>query len=345
MEKHVLRLTEEQEATGYQVVLAFNQGQRHGPDDIRMLPWLDLHWIPVAAIRDLIFYGALVAVLLRRRVRADAIHIHGDWSAFLFGRLVAWLTGATTIVASVHGAIRGGIWSRVYRLALRRYSVIYCTGAREANALRADGVRNVYWRSSGISDVYFREAEDDLSGEAKQIDVICVANLFPVKNLPLLMRIAQAMPDLMFVVVGEGPLRKTLEELAGDLALVNVRLAGALDVEGVRANLAGSRVFLSTSFVEGTPTAMLEAMAMGLPVVVSCSNDYSGVIVPGENGFVVDGWDPGLFSSAIDMVLADKATYRAISQRNREAARRHQWPYVANQISGWMEGARGDDGK
>jgi glycosyltransferase involved in cell wall biosynthesis len=101
---------------------------------------------------------------------------------------------------------------------------------------------------------------------------VSVATLFPVKDPMVLVeaagRVRQALPDAMFLLVGEGPLRASLMNRIQELRLAGtVRLVGAqLDV---RPYLAAADIGLLTSRSEGSSNSLLEYMAMGLPSVLS----------------------------------------------------------------------------
>ena len=97
MEKHILRLTEEQRRLNCEVVLAYNQGQVTDPSDIRLLSFFNLRKIKPQSLRDLVFYIALILKIVRRRDRFDIVHVHGDWSAFLFARCLRYITKSQKI--------------------------------------------------------------------------------------------------------------------------------------------------------------------------------------------------------------------------------------------------------
>jgi uncharacterized protein YycO len=99
-----------------------------------------------------------------------------------------------------------------------------------------------------------------------------IANLRPVKNIPLLIRAASQLtsshPDLRFEIAGEGQLRGELESLIGDLAHGDrVRLLGT--VSDIPAFLDGLDVAVLCSNSEGAPNAIMEYMAAGRPIVVT----------------------------------------------------------------------------
>jgi glycosyltransferase involved in cell wall biosynthesis len=335
MEKHIQRLTQEQRLLGCDVTVIFNRGNETSPNDLKVCPTFNLRSIKPQALRDFIFHLAVLAKIMSGSIRADIVHLHGDWSSFLFGRLLRWATGAQIMAASMHGVVRKGRWAWVYKRVLSGYGVVYCTGAGDARYLQHAGVAGVQWQNSGI-DAEFFSNKTAASGRVDAADIACVANFFPVKNLVLVIEIARDMPDVRFVLIGDGPQRSALEAICLKDKLKNVRFTGKLSAREISQQLNASCIFLSTSFSEGTPTALLEAMACGLPVVTSRSNDYRDLIDIGRNGYVIDNFDVKSYVKLLRELLSNQPLREAISSRNKAEARRHAWPEVAKRITSWM---------
>ena len=108
-------------------------------------------------------------------------------------------------------------------------------------------------------------------------------------------------PGVMGVWVGDG-------ELAGQIA------AQAREIPSVRVLLTGQRVniaellpafdvFLLCSRYEGLPTAVVEAMVCGIPVVATAVNSVGDVVVPGETGLLVPPGHPALMADAVGFLL------------------------------------------
>lgn len=98
-------------------------------------------------------------------------------------------------------------------------------------------------------------------------------------------RIADREPAARFVLVGDGPLRSGIEELAARLGLTGRTVFAGLQEE-VGPYLAALDVYLSTSEFEGLPLALLEAMAAGRAVAVTAVGGVAEAVVDGESGVV-----------------------------------------------------------
>lgn len=112
-----------------------------------------------------------------------------------------------------------------------------------------------------------------------------VARLSPEKNIPMVLSCAKAMPDALFVIVGDGPQAGILGRMANGLG--NVVFAGRrTDVERF---YAAFDALLLPSTMEGLPLTILEAMASGTPVVASKVGAIPEVVSDGVNGFLATG--------------------------------------------------------
>lgn len=123
-------------------------------------------------------------------------------------------------------------------------------------------------------------------------------------------------PDVALVVVGEGPLRAELATRAEQLGL-----ASAVQFLGDRADvdevLAALDVFVLPSRTEGMSNALLEAMAMALPVVATAVGGTPEVIADGRSGLLVPADVPATMAAAIGRVLADHTRGRALGEAAR----------------------------
>lgn len=152
--------------------------------------------------------------------------------------------------------------------------------------------------------------------------LIQVGTLKPVKGhtytLAALAALAERYPDLHALFVGDGELRADLEAQAAVLGLTErVHFLG--NRSDVPALLAASDLFVLPSLWEGLSMALLEAMAAGLPVVVSAVSGAVQVVIPNETGYLFPPGDVPAMVEAIEKVLSDPAQSYVVG----EAGRRH----------------------
>lgn len=324
MEKHIAALSLEQRKLGVRVTDVFNEGEVEG-EGVRILPGLRLGRIPRAIVRDFLFY--LAAALRLRRLCANSpslvVHVHGDWSAFLFARLMRHSIGADLFVASFHGKAR---MPRVLAHTLRGVDLVYSTG--KAFAVYVPKARHLV---SAPSEIFFETAE-----EAPAADVLLVGSLVGVKNYDLLLDVAERLPSVRFAVLGTGPEEDRLRDANAARGIKNIDWRGSASAGDVRDAMAASKLFLNLSKKEGSPTAALEAMAVGTPVVLTPSNDYSALVEESESGVVLNGWDCDEIVATLRKLLTDSNRRAAMGRHARQRAAGERWHIKARQITDAM---------
>jgi colanic acid/amylovoran biosynthesis glycosyltransferase len=152
------------------------------------------------------------------------------------------------------------------------------------------------------------------NGAAEPGLVLSVARLIEKKGLlDLVEACAPARgraAGLRLELIGDGPLRGELEAAAARLG-VDVRFRGALPQEQVLAAMRRAAVFCLPCVVaadgdrDGLPTSVLEAMALGVPVVTTAVNGLAEAVVDGRTGLLVPEHDPPALAAAIERVLRD----------------------------------------
>lgn len=146
------------------------------------------------------------------------------------------------------------------------------------------------------------------------IAVVTVANYRPEKDHATLLRAAVRLrhhPHVRFLVVGQGPLADDVARLHRDLGLApTVTLLGyrpdALDV------LAAADVFALSSAHEGLPVALMEALALGVPVVATAVGGIPEAVTHGVEGLLVPPGDDTALAAAVTELATDEARRRTM---------------------------------
>jgi exopolysaccharide biosynthesis WecB/TagA/CpsF family protein len=153
-----------------------------------------------------------------------------------------------------------------------------------------------------------------------------VARLVPVKDLGLLLDslalLQERVPDARALIVGDGPERHRLERRAAEKGLSD-RVEFLGQVRRVWPALARFDVFVMTSEYEGVPISVLEAMAMGLPVVATAVGGVPEAVREGVTGFLVKrDRDRAATAAALAARIAELLLDRDLRERMGEAGRR-----------------------
>lgn len=168
--------------------------------------------------------------------------------------------------------------------------------------------------------------------------ILVIANPHPRKRLGDLVAalavVRQAVPDAEVRVLGQGD----ATEEARLRALAHQRgVAGAFVLAGVSRDVAAelrqARVVALCSGCEGVPTALLEAMAAGRPVVASDAGHVRSIVNDGGEGFVVPIGDVDAIADRLIRLLRDRSLAIEMGRRGRDRARHHAVEAIAARLS------------
>lgn len=149
----------------------------------------------------------------------------------------------------------------------------------------------------------------------------CVARIEPQKNPLFMPSLLAALPrHVRLVWIGDGSLKHSLQQLAADQGVADRVLLPGWQ-HNARSFLPGFDVFVLPSLYEGFPFAILEAMAAGLPCVVSDVDGVAEAVTDGETGFVCPPDDQDIWLDRINRYVANLA---ARQQAGARAQARYQ---------------------
>lgn len=169
--------------------------------------------------------------------------------------------------------------------------------------------------------------------------IISVSSLIPLKGLSYLVIAMKRISDCRLVVIGEGGERKKLETLSQELGLSNrVFFVGWMDHGSEFWDyLKEATLFVLPSTSEGTPRAIIEAMACGLPIVSTRVGGIPEIIKDGVNGFLVSPRNEEQLVGAIQRVLDDETFRKNASEINREKAKRYSNDIIGLELSNYLK--------
>jgi len=162
----------------------------------------------------------------------------------------------------------------------------------------------------------------------ERVVVLHVARHHPVKDQAMLLRgfarVVPRHPQVDLVLVGDGPLRQTLEGQARAAGLTN-----RVKFVGIQGNVArwlqAADLFALTSVSEAASLTVLEAMATGLPVVLTAVGGNPEMVTDGHDGRLVPRGDDEALTAALESLLSDPEQAQRLGQAARETVlRRYQ---------------------
>jgi phosphatidylinositol alpha-mannosyltransferase len=147
-------------------------------------------------------------------------------------------------------------------------------------------------------------------------------------------RIADAHPDVVLVVAGDGPARAAVEGLAPAVR-DRVALLGHVPNEDLPPVHAACDLYLGPATGgESFGIVLVEAMAAGLPVVASDIPGYDQVVRDGVDGSLVPPRDPAALAAAAGRILEDDALASRLASAGRERAAGFDWGAIVERIEG-----------
>jgi phosphatidylinositol alpha-1,6-mannosyltransferase len=155
-----------------------------------------------------------------------------------------------------------------------------------------------------------------------------------------LSQIRASVPDVSWVVIGDGPLREELEELARAEGVADsIRFTGGLPDDDRDAWLDRAHVFAMPSRLppsgrggEGFGIVYLEAAAHGLPAVAGNVGGVADAVIDGETGLLVDPTSPDAVAGAVVELLRDHMRAEALGRAGAARAQQFAWPTVVRRV-------------
>jgi glycosyltransferase involved in cell wall biosynthesis len=301
-ERHLLTLLPALAERGVDVGFLGLDDPARAPD-----PFYEALTVPyerVSAPRDV---DPVLAWRVRRAVRrADVVHthlVHAD----VYGAL-----GARRLVSTKHNddPFRVGPFRFVERaLAGRAARIIAITNSLarfqvERVGLPAAKVEVIHYGLDALPEAWGANPPDPVPPDATVL--LCVCRLEPQKGVDVAITALREIPGAQLVVLGEGPQRLELEQLARDLD-VPVYMPGR--VPDVAAWLRRASVLVHPVRWEGFGLALLEGMLASLPVVATNVSSIPEIVAAGETGLLVPPDDPHELAAAVNRVLRDPSGY------------------------------------
>ena len=273
--------------------------------------------------------------------RIDVLHTHGGVAGF-YGRWAARKNRIPVIVHTLHGIhylhYRNFVLKYIYVLLEKWFSrftdaVIYVCDSDRALGKKYGLVpegKSVVIRN-GVDFLTFERPGKKLTegvdwGDEPGVDLMqpvvgTVARLHRQKGIPYLLEAArlllQEIPGVQFLIIGGGPWKDRLEEQKNRLGL-----DGAVHLLGERKDipqlLSIFDVVALPSLWEGLPYSLLEAGALGKPVVAADVDGVKEIITDGETGILVPPKNPGRLAEALRQLIENKNLANRLGAALRE---------------------------
>jgi glycosyltransferase involved in cell wall biosynthesis len=267
-----------------------------------------------------------------RRLRADVLCCNG-YKPNLVGLLAARRVGVPAIAVS-HGWT-AATWKvrlneALDRLVLRWVDCVVCVSEGQAARVRRAGVpaehvaviRNAVPPDAFVApEPAWRNRIREFFPRPPRRVVGAAGRLSPEKGFGVLVDAAsvvtRADPDAGFIVFGDGPLREALGRRIAERGLQDRFILAGFRTD-LQQFLPVLDLAVLSSFTEGLPVVLLEALAAGVPAVATAVGGTPEVIDDGIHGYLVPPGDPQALARRILDCLRDDAARRAMGARGRQ---------------------------
>jgi glycosyltransferase involved in cell wall biosynthesis len=269
------------------------------------------------------FCEAVLAANVLRRWQADHVHNHiGDQSGtvtMLAARLAGiaysitfhgWPVFFDAKYARIKEKVRGAHFVRAISYFCRSQLMMFS---------EADDPAPFKVVHCGLSLVKYRYR----APREPVKTLFCAARLSPEKGISFLLRALKGLADqgqvLELRLAGNGPSRKHLGALASELGVgANVKFLGYLSEDEIISELQAADLFVLPSFVEGIPVSAMEAMAIGVPVIVTNIAGTGELVEDGRTGILVRPSDAQALIDAILRMIRDFPFRVQVAERGRK---------------------------
>jgi glycosyltransferase involved in cell wall biosynthesis len=294
------------------------------------LPNIKLHLIyshPWVISIPNILISALQTKWIIKKIKPDIVHAHYVTDYGLYGAfsdihplvITAW--GSDILISPNNSKIN----TYIVRYALKRADLITCDSemVMKTAALYCDTPKKIFVIQWGVNLNSFKRFNSHLKKSNKTI--LSTRNFKPIYNIDTIIEsvpyVINIFPETNFILKnGYGYLESQLRELAKQLnVLQNIKIINELvEYNEMPKFLNDADIFVSVPSSDSSSISLMEAMACGLPVVVSDLPANREWIKDGWNGYIVPVRDPEALAGALIKLLENKEQRELFGKRNQE---------------------------
>lgn len=313
-----------------------------------LLPWKDAlvddftrENIPVHCLNQSKAYDVRAVWNLNKLLRqrnVDVLHVHLPYSGIM-GRIASRMSPVKAVVYTEHN-----LWQRYHKatslfnkMTYRWNDAVIAVSREVERSIRdnysVNGKPALDVIHNGVDIEQLQSVVDtgrDIRPEfgipADHALVAHVANFTPKKRhcdlLHAIKLVKDQNPKVTFILVGQGPLQDQMKEQATELGINdNVVFAGfRLDAADI---MAAADMFVLPSQFEGMPVSMLEAMALGTPVIAARVGGIPEVLEDNRDGILIDPKNPKQLADNVLKLITDKTLKKTLADNALEKVRQH----------------------
>ncbi len=266
----------------------------------------------------------LLRILQKERI--EHLHVHFGTNATTVARFINHL-GGPTYSFTIHGpdefdapialSLKEKVQDALFVIAISEFGK-----SQICRWVDYDHWSKIHVVHCTIDDKFLTHSKP-ISSDSRTF--VCVGRLSAQKGhfvlLDAFAKLIEDGHDAKLVIAGDGEMRRVIEQHIAELDLVeHVRITGWIDEAQVREELLAARTFVLPSFAEGLPVVIMEALALGRPVITTSIAGIPELVKTGENGWLVTAGNVQELTNAMQEALimpSDKLDQMGLAGQQR----------------------------
>ncbi len=280
------------------------------------------------------------------KYRFQIVHCHGVYPPGYVGSAFHRITRVPLVITPHGGDVKTGdaghvlperILSRIKKSFRSSQAVTAISSSMKERIITFGGLpERIHVIPNGVN----LRGADELKDEFREVDeppyILFVGRLHRIKAVDVLLaafsKINARHPEVKLKVAGDGKERADLQAQAERLGMKeNVDFLGTVIGAEKQSLLKNALFFVTPRVINNIGVSNLEAMASGLPVIVSDTGDVSEIIADGENGLLVEPGDAQQLAEKMDLLLRDPVLRERIAVKALATVALYDWPAVTKQ--------------
>jgi glycosyltransferase involved in cell wall biosynthesis len=294
--------------------------------------------------------GISIHLMRSRKNKIDIVHVQASRGIFGFLPILSTVVAKEIFrlkfktILTFHGATVGSLVGNMLPWVLKRTDILILISEKQKETIlkclkiSQNETTKIKLAGNGFDNAMFYPM-DKVEARKKNclpIDkkiIINVSNLYPVKGHKYLIEAMEEVmgnrKDILCVIVGDGPLRKDLQNQIKRLNLEDyVKLVGAKPHDEIPLWMNAADLFVLPSLSEGNPTVMFEALGIGLPFVGTAVGGVPEIIISEDYGLLCEPANPDDLAEKI-LIALEKEWYR---EKIRKYAEQFTWNNIAKKV-------------
>ena len=261
----------------------FEKAYKSFPASVKFIAWPEIG-TSISPRKDIKALQHLIKILKEQKP-VDVIHLHSA-KAGILGRIAARRIGHRKVIYAPHGAtfLRKDVsaLARTAFATIERAVSIFPAKVIGVSKSEADAYRRIGIKANHVNNGKFFPDSPDKERDENTFTIVTTGRAMAQKNPALFNQVASAFTDnskVQFVWVGDGNERELLTS-------PNIKITGWVEKAEVEKNLRAADLYISSALWEGLSYAVLEAMSMRLPLLLTNCPGNNDLVENGINGFL-----------------------------------------------------------